>query len=158
MAKLLDIIIHPNDKILRKRSKEIDSDIINTADFQVLCEDVAFTMREKDGVGLAAPQIGKNIRLIAVAGKDGSICLINPILKKKSFLKEWGQEGCLSVPDKIGEVRRSRTLICEYTNIDGNKKTIKAKGLMARILQHEVDHLDGILFIDKARNIKNIPR
>jgi peptide deformylase len=156
MPKILDIIIHPNDKILRKRSLEVNNGEIKSTIFQELCEDMALTMEKKDGVGLAAPQIGKNIRLIVVASKDGPVCMINPVLKNKSFFKEWGQEGCLSVPNQTGEVKRHRKLICEFLDINGNKKTITANGLMARIFQHEVDHLDGVLFIDKARDIKSI--
>ncbi|MEA3449363.1 MAG: peptide deformylase [Patescibacteria group bacterium] len=156
MPKLLNIIIHPNDKILRKVSVAVDRNKINFEEFKVLCKDMTLTMEKKDGVGLAAPQIGKNIRLIVVASKDGPICMINPVLKNKSLFKEWGVEGCLSVPNKTGEVKRHRKLVCDFIDIDSNKKTIKAKGLMARIFQHEVDHLNGVLFIDKARNIKDL--
>ena len=154
MAKILDIITHPHDKILRRRSVEVGPDEIKTADFKDLCADMALTMEKKDGVGLAAPQIGRNIRLIVVAFREGPVCLINPVFKKRSFWQEWGREGCLSVPEKTGEVRRHRRLVCEYSDSEGRKRTIEANGLMARILQHEVDHLDGVLFIDKARDIK----
>ncbi|MCK5212231.1 peptide deformylase [Candidatus Parcubacteria bacterium] len=155
MAKLLPVVIDP-DPILRKKSEEVDARRIKEPDFQELVSDMALTMQKKDGVGLAAPQIGKNIRMIIVENKDGPMCLINPILSKNSIRKEWGQEGCLSVPNKFGEVRRHKKTTCTYVDQEGKKHTIVAQGLLARIFQHEIDHLDGILFIDKARDIKEI--
>src|SRR3989339_1774921 len=97
MPKLLTIITDPNP-ILRKRSAELAPEKIKTEKIKELCADMALTMLKKDGVGLAAPQIGKNIRVIAVNTKDGVVCLVNPVLTKVSWLKEWGSEGCLSVP------------------------------------------------------------
>jgi peptide deformylase len=153
MPKILDIIINPNP-ILRKKSEEIKIEDLNNKDLQELMENMAPTMLEKDGVGLAAPQVGKNIRLIVINTKDGVQHFINPKIIKKSILKEWGEEGCLSVPHVFGMVKRSKKVYCEYFNIKGEKKSIEAYGLMARILQHEIDHLDGILFIDKAKDIR----
>ncbi len=153
MSEILNIIINPNP-ILRKKSEEIKIEDLNNQDLQKLMQDMAPTMLEKDGVGLAAPQIGKNIRLIVINTKDGPQYFINPKIIKKSILKEWGEEGCLSVPDVFGMVKRSKKVYCEYFDIKGEKKSIEALGLMARILQHEIDHLDGILFIDKAKNLR----
>ncbi|RLC36008.1 peptide deformylase [Candidatus Falkowbacteria bacterium] len=155
MPKLLKIFINP-DPVLRKKSEKITLDYIKSKAFSNLAADMTLTMEKKDGVGLAAPQIGKNIRLIVVNTKNGPISLINPKITKKSLLKEWGEEGCLSVPNAYGEVKRHKKISCEYIDINKNKKTIEAQGLMARIIQHEINHLDGILFIDKARNIKEI--
>lgn len=153
MAKLLNIITEPN-KILRQKSKEINPEKIeNMADF---FNDMVFTMKEKDGVGLAAPQVGKNIRVITINTKEQPIIMINPIITKKSIFKEWGEEGCLSVPDTFGMVKRHKNLSCSYLDKFGNKKIIEAKGFMARIIQHEIDHLDTILFIDIAKNIKKL--
>jgi len=155
MTKELQIITDPNE-ILRKKSAKVDIGRIKTPEFQKLVNNMTLTMQEKDGVGLAAPQIGKNIRMIIVKTKDGPMCIINPILTKKSIMKEWGQEGCLSVPDKYGDVKRHKKTTCTYVDQEGKEHTIKAQGLLARIFQHEVDHLDGILFINKARDIKEI--
>ena len=152
MPKLLTIITDPNP-ILRKRSAELAPEKIKTAKIKELCADMALTMLKKDGVGLAAPQIGKNIRVIAVNTKDGVVCLVNPVLTKVSWLKEWGSEGCLSVPGVFGQVRRHKKVDCSYLNKDGKKEFMSASGLLARVLQHEIDHLDGILFTDKARDI-----
>lgn len=153
MPKILKIKTNP-DPSLRQRSVEITPDKISSKHFTALGADMALTMLKKDGVGLAAPQIGKNIRLICVNTKEGPVLMINPKITKRSFLKEWGEEGCLSVPDIFGLVKRSKKIRCQFINTDGKKCTIDAGGLMARVVQHEVDHLDGILFIDKAKDLK----
>lgn len=118
---------------------------------------MAKTMIKSDGVGLAAPQIGKNIRLIVINTKSGKIAMINPKIKSKSLLKEWKEEGCLSVPDTFGLVKRNKKVACAYYDLAGNKQKITGEGLLARVIQHEIDHLDGILFIDKAKEIKQVP-
>ncbi|MFA4871572.1 MAG: peptide deformylase [Patescibacteria group bacterium] len=150
---MLKIITQPNP-ILRKKSQAV-KDIL-AQKIQELIPRMAETMINHDGVGLAAPQIGKNIRLITVNHKDRVLAIINPKITKKSFLKEWGEEGCLSVPDKFGEVKRSKSIIIEYFDEKNNQKILKAPGLLARVIQHEIDHLDGILFIDKARKLRDI--
>jgi len=155
MPRLLDIITHPND-ILRKRSKSIKKSEINTKEFQELFSDMKLTMKKKDGIGLAAPQIGKNIRAVVINTEEGEIVMINPKILKKSFKKEWGEEGCLSVPKTFGDVRRHKKIKICFLNTEGIEKLIEAEGLFARIVQHEVDHLDGILFIDKAKSIKKV--
>lgn len=114
------------------------------------------TMKEKDGVGLAAPQIGENIRLIVISIKDGPVCLFNPKITKKSWAKEWNEEGCLSVPGTYGKVKRCKKINCIYFDKDKQKTKIQALGLLSFVIQHEIDHLDGILFIDKAKDIKKI--
>ncbi|MEA3464165.1 MAG: peptide deformylase [Patescibacteria group bacterium] len=152
-SKLLPIIINPNP-ILRKKSVEIKQ--IQAKQFQQLCLDMGRTMEEKDGVGLAAPQIGKNIRLIVINTKDGHVCMINPKITKKSWAKEWGEEGCLSIPNVFGQVKRHKKINCEYLDKNGKEIKIIAQGLMARVIQHEIDHLDGILFIDKTKIAERI--
>jgi len=151
MSRILPIIINPNP-ILRKKSVLVKD--IKSGQLKQFCSDLAKTMIEKDGVGLAAPQVSKNIHIIAVNTKDGPICLINLKITKKSLTKEWGEEGCLSVPGVFGQVKRHKKINCIYCDQAGKEKKIEAQGLMARVIQHEIDHLDGILFIDKARNIK----
>jgi peptide deformylase len=152
---ILKIVTNPN-LILRKKSAEIKKDEITSKKIQRICLNMAKTMLAKEGVGLAAPQIGKNIRLCVVNTKNDPLVLINPKIIKKSWAKEWGEEGCLSVPDVFGEVRRHKKIICDYRNKKGEKAKISAEGLLARVIQHEVDHLDGVLFIDKARNLKEV--
>ncbi|MBA3047566.1 peptide deformylase [Patescibacteria group bacterium] len=154
-AKILPILINHNP-ILRKKSTQIRRDEIKTKEFQRLCSDMAKTMEEKDGAGLAAPQIGKNIRLVVVRTENSAVCMINPKIIKKSWAKECGEEGCLSVPDVFGKVKRHKKIICKYLDKKGKEIKIEAEGLMARVIQHEIDHLDGVLFIDKARDIKKL--
>lgn len=153
MAKILKIVTNPNP-ILRKISEEIGLEEAGSKKMNELCLNMAETMVKKDGIGLAAPQIGKNIRAIVINTKEGPVFMINPKIKNKSLKKEWGEEGCLSVPGVFGQVKRHKSLICVFYNIKGEKNQMKAKGLLARVIQHEIDHLDGILFIDKAKDLK----
>lgn len=155
MSNLLNIVTNP-DPILRKRSKEIDLNELKKEEFQDFLSDMAYTMSKKDGVGLAAPQIGKNIRVVVVSTKSGPMFFINPTITKRSWVKEWEEEGCLSVPNTYGVVRRHKKISCIFWDKDAKKRKIEVEGMFARILQHEIDHLDGILFIDKAENIKEI--
>ncbi len=153
MSKTLDLVFNPDPR-LRERSKEIEINEISS--LLGLCADMEETMRANDGVGLAAPQIGKNIRLILVLTNDGAKPMFNPIIQKQSLLSEWGEEGCLSIPKTFGDVKRHKKTICNYLDEKGQTRTIEAKGLLARIIQHEIDHLDGVLFIDKAKNIHTV--
>lgn len=150
MAKIYPILTNPNP-ILRQKSATLDLAKFPEEELSRLCRDMTETMLKADGVGLAAPQIGKNIRLITINTADGPICLLNPKITKKSIRKEWGEEGCLSVPEVFGEVRRHRQITCSFVNQDRVAVVLKAEGLLARVIQHEIDHLDGILFIDKMR-------
>ncbi len=150
---ILSIVTDPN-QILRKKSAIISSDEINSDNIQALIFDMAETMDERDGVGLAAPQVGQSVRLIVINAKNGPIPMISPAIIKKSWTKEQDTEGCLSLPGVYGNVKRHKKITCQYLDKDGNKKKLIAEGLMARVIQHEIDHLDGILFIDKAKKIE----
>jgi peptide deformylase len=155
MPKQLPIITHPND-ILRKKSIEIDVKNINTPAIQTLLKDMEETMKKKDGAGLAAPQIAKNIRIIVVNHNEKTIFLINPKITRKSWAREIEEEGCLSVLNEKGEiiyapVERHKKVSCIYIDEKGQNKKISAEKILARILQHEIDHLDGILFIDRIK-------
>ncbi len=155
MAKILKIITNPNP-ILRKISKDADEKTIKSQEFKNFCACLVVTMLKKDGVGLAAPQIGRNIRVFAIDTKDGPIVFINPKIVKRSWAKEWSEEGCISVPKIFGKVKRPKKIICDYINENSEKQRIEANGLLAMVIQHENDHLDGILFIDKAKEIQKI--
>ncbi len=152
---IFKIIINPNP-ILRKKSAEIDLEKIGSREFKGLVSAMIKTMVKTDGVGLAAPQIGKNIRLVAINAKDGAFCLINPKISKKSFSRELGQEGCLSLPGIFGQVKRHKKITLIYYDPAGKKIKLAVQGLLARVIQHEIDHLDGILFIDKASAIEKV--
>jgi len=155
MAKILPIIKNPSP-LLREKSEEIDLKKIKANELKGLCADMIKTMKEEDGKGLAAPQIGENIRLIVINTKDGPKIMINPKITKRSWAKEWSEEGCLSVPGVYGKVRRNKKINCIYFDKKAQKTKIQAQGLLAFVIQHETDHLDGILFIDKAKEIKKI--
>lgn len=150
---MLKILTNP-DPILRRKSQPIID--VSAPEIQELLPQMFETMLKKDGVGLAAPQIGKNIRLIVVHIKDETLAMINPKIVKRSLIKEWGEEGCLSVPGQYGEVRRCKKITVKYLDGKGKPRQLIAQGLLARVIQHENDHLDGILFIDKARNITDV--
>jgi peptide deformylase len=157
MPKILKILtVDENNETLRKKSLPVNEEKVLTEDFKDLCNDLEETMIKKEGVGLAAPQIGRNIRMVVVNTKNGPVVMINPKIIKKSLLKEWGEEGCLSVPLTFGDVKRHKKVACVFCNRQGKKDKISGSGLLARVIQHELDHLDGILFIDKAKNVKRI--
>ena len=139
-------IRYDTDEVLRKRSREIE-----TIDNKIreLAIDMLDTMYKFDGVGLAAPQVGILKRIITIDIGEGPKVLINPVIKKAQG-KQTGEEGCLSFPNVFGNVDRPESVVVEAFDIDGNKIKIKAKGLEAVVLSHEIDHLEGILFVDKA--------
>ncbi|MFA6417065.1 MAG: peptide deformylase [Patescibacteria group bacterium] len=161
MAKQLNILINPHP-ILRKKSLEIEPKELLSKQMKTLLLDMEETMKKKDGAGLAAPQIGKNIRMIVVSDENKTIFLINPKITKKSWARKVEDEGCLSVLNDKGEIiyapiSRHKKINCVYLDEKGNKKTLAAENLLARVIQHEIDHLDGILFIDYLKNFPNNP-
>lgn len=119
---------------------------------RTLLDDMAETMYKADGVGLAAPQVGVSKRIVVIDAGDGLIELINPEITEQSGW-EIGNEGCLSVPGVFGDVERFAEVTVEALNRNNKKFTITGTGLLARALQHEIDHLEGILFIEKAKTI-----
>ena len=119
-----------------------------------LLDDMAATMYEANGVGLAAPQVGVPIRAVVIdVGDDhGLVELINPqILYREGT--ETDSEGCLSIPHIFGDVERSAKVTVEFMNRRGKKQRLTGTGLMARCIQHELDHLEGVLFIDVAQSL-----
>jgi peptide deformylase len=150
---ILDIITHPNE-ILRAENEEISQEQLKTDEFKRFVFDMAETMRKKDGIGLAAPQVGKNIRMCVINTEKGDLVLINPKITGKSFRKDIDEEGCLSIPGVFGTVKRSKKIKVNALNQKGDKINFTASGLFARVIQHEVDHLRGVLFIDKVVEIK----
>lgn len=134
------------DEILRKKSKPIEA--VNEKIVSLL-KDMAETMYKSDGVGLAAPQVGILKRMIVVDAGQGLLQLVNPVIKSMAGEQTY-IEGCLSVPGIYGEMKRPETVIVEALNTNGEKIIIEGKELQAVVLCHEIDHLDGILFKDKA--------
>jgi len=116
-------------------------------------DDMAETMYASEGVGLAAPQVGESIRACVVdVDKKNRYDLINPVITYREG-SVVDNEGCLSCPNLFGDVERAEKIRVEYISRFGKKKTLEAEGLLARCIQHELDHLDGRLFIDIAKNI-----
>jgi peptide deformylase len=130
-------------------------------DIQSLADDMVETMRLAPGVGLAAPQVGESIRLIVVEFGDEEdeevppklYVMANPEITRASQDTLVGTEGCLSIPGVQGDVERALTVTVKGLNRHGKPMTVKAKGWLARIFQHEIDHLDGILFVDRAEKL-----
>lgn len=149
MSNILPLTNYKNPAL---RQKSVDIKKI-TPDIEILIGDMIETLNDSDGVGLAAPQINKDIRLIIVKHKDNDLVLLNPEIIKKSWKKNSDEEGCLSLPGVHGIVRRHSKVTVKAKNGNFEDIEITGKGLLARIFQHEIDHLDGILFVDRAHKI-----
>ena len=149
------ILTEPN-KILRQVSKPV---IKVGIDEQKLMDDMLQTMYSANGIGLAAIQIGVPKRIIVMdinkeADKKNPLYFVNPVIKNKDSKKSTYEEGCLSVPNQFAEIDRPKNCEVEYLDYNGNKKILKAEGLLATCIQHEMDHLEGILFIDYLSKLK----
>src|SRR3989344_547972 len=155
---VLPIILEPNE-ILNLAGKDLGLEEIKSEKIQELIKDMIPTMYAKDGVGLAAPQVGESVQLCVIAknftpDQKKDLVLINPKWQKVSVFREWDEEGCLSVPEIYGQVRRYKKIKIVALDEKGNKLNFTAENFFARIVQHEVDHLNGILFIEKAKNLR----
>ena len=149
------ILTEPN-KILRQISKPV---IKVGIDEQKLMDDMLETMYSANGIGLAAIQIGVPKRIIVMdinkeSDKKNPLYFVNPVIKNKDSKKSTYEEGCLSVPNQFAEIDRPKNCEVEYLDYNGNKKILKAEGLLATCIQHEMDHLEGILFIDYLSKLK----
>lgn len=150
---VLEIVKEPA-KVLRGRAAEIDPKEITTAAMKKLMRDMKETMFAANGIGLAAPQVGLAKRIIIVLGPDGPFGVFNPKIEKHSLLVTSSEEGCLSVTKKYGMVKRFKKLTISGWNEQGESFQAVATQMLAIIFQHEIDHLNGTLFIDKAKNIQ----
>lgn len=155
----LRTIVTLPDPVLRRKAHKVTT---FDKDLQVLIDDMVETMREAPGVGLAAPQIGVSERVIVVEyavndevedSPKKLYAVINPEIVAASEETELGVEGCLSVPRLIGEVERQVAIVVKGLNRHGKPTRIKAEGWLARIFQHEIDHLEGVVFTDLATRI-----
>ena len=143
---------HP---VLREKAKKVTR---IDASIQRLIDDLAETMLDAPGVGLAANQIGVALRVCVVKGDDNQIWgLVNPEIVKGDG-EQIGYEGCLSYPGWVGEVARKETVVVKGRNRHGKEVRIKSTGFTARAFQHELDHLDGILFIDRLTSLDTLSR
>ncbi len=157
-----------NDPVLREKAKKV-------RDFgpalQSLIDDMVETMRDAPGLGLAAPQIGVSLRLAVLELPEGEdddeegqdpyrgklIVICNPEIVK-TWGEEEGQEGCLSLPVYVGEVKRPTRVVVKAQDRHGKQIRLRAEGLMARVLQHEIDHLNGNLFVDRVESLDKLYR
>ena len=149
------ILTEPN-KILRQVSKNVDK--VGDEERELM-DDMLDTMYDAPGIGLAAIQIGLPKRIIVMdisrdENKKEPMYFVNPVIKNKNEEKAKYEEGCLSVPDQFAEIERPNTCEVEYLDYNGKKKLLKAEGLLATCIQHEMDHLEGILFIDYLSKLK----
>ena len=149
------ILTEPN-KILRQVSKPVGH---VWSDEKKLMDDMLDTMYAANGIGLAAIQIGVPKRIIVMdiskdEKKKEPRYFVNPVIKNKNPVKTTYEEGCLSVPNQFAEIDRSKECEVEYLDYNGQKKTLNAEGLLATCIQHEMDHLEGILFIDYLSKLK----
>jgi peptide deformylase len=139
-----DIVVVEDARLRTKapRVPKIDSSV------QQLIDDMVDTMREAPGIGLAAPQVGVPLRVIVCEVDENLHTLVNPEIVRAEG-EQVGDEGCLSIPGYLGEVTRAMKVVVKGRNRNGKEVRIKAEGLLARCLQHEIDHIDGILFPDR---------
>jgi len=174
------IIVQNGDKVLRKISKEVPISIIKKPKIQKIITDMNSALDSQyDGVAIAAPQIGISLRIFIISSKifdenfireeypskqknlnkiqEPNLVFINPVFKKISKDKKLMVEGCLSVRPLYGKVRRATRAMVEAYDEHGKKFTKEGVGLLAHIFQHEIDHLEGILFVDKAKDLEEIP-
>ncbi len=148
----LNILKYPNP-ILRKKSKVVHT---VTGQEKTLIDAMIQTMRQSQGVGLAAPQVGVLKRIIVIEAMEElkePVGLVNPKVTKRKGRSVFC-EGCLSIPEVEGDISRSKKVKIEALNRNGEKLTIESAGLFARVVQHEIDHLDGVLFIDRLGFLK----
>lgn len=142
-------IVEMGDPVLREKARPVPKITPNVIK---LLENMAETMYDAEGVGLAAPQVGVSKRIAVIDAGDGLIELINPeIIHKEGLGTE--TEGCLSIPGVSGEVERATKVTVKALDREGKECRYHGEGLLARAFQHEIDHLDGILFVDKAKSI-----
>jgi peptide deformylase len=175
------VIVQKENIVLRQIAKNVPILDIKKNKIQKIIFDMNYALNnEYDGVAIAAPQIGISYRIFIVSSiifdehfirgeflnkelikkinRKPNLIFINPIIKKISKDKKLMTEGCLSIRPLYGKVRRATRALVEAYNENGQKFTMEGSGLLAHIFQHEIDHLDGILFTDKAKDIQNIPQ
>lgn len=146
----MQVVVYP-DPVLRRGGKEVTE---FTPDLKALADRMFAAMYQEGGVGLAAPQVAIELKLLVLnpegntKDRSGERVLCNPKITRKKG-REWGEEGCLSFPGIQAEVERWIDITITYQDLAGAEQTMKAEGWLARIIQHELDHLDGVVFVDR---------
>jgi len=154
---ILPILKEPNP-ILRQVAAPVSLDDLAAPETQALLDQMIETMFAANGVGLAAPQVGVSKRMIAVLMNEKPYVFANPEIVSSNPRKTDSEEGCLSVPETFGIVKRSRGVQVKALDRSGKPATVKVSGLPAVIFQHEIDHLNGTLFIDKVERLVESPK
>ncbi len=152
---------HP---ILRERARRVEPAEVKSPAFQKLVDDMIETMREYDGIGLAAPQVHEGVRLAVIGIEDGDdserrirvLPVINPELSPVGLDTAEDWEGCLSVPNLRGRVVRPHRVQLRALDRRGNRIELDLEGYTARVAQHEIDHLDGVLFVDRMKSLETL--
>lgn len=160
--KTPSLLVASDDPILRKTAKPVPLENIPSKKIRAVLTKMKKALHaEDDGVAIATPQIGEDLRIFIVNGKGfgirGDLVFINPEIVRRSKKKRKVEEGCLSLRWLYGLVERSDKVTVRAYDREGRAFELGARGLLAQIFQHEVDHLDGILFTDKAENIRDLP-
>ena len=140
------IVKYPN-KILRTKLTQVSD--FSSPNLKSIIKQMTNDMIKYDGIGIAANQIGINMKIVVINSEDGPREFINPKIIKKSFIKSKSEEGCLSFPGISGCAKRHKTIEVEYQNLSGEKKNICVSGLYSFVFQHEIDHTNGIIFTDR---------
>jgi len=143
----VDVLHHPSP-VLKTRAREVD--VTSDTDLRALVRSMAETMYDENGIGLAAPQIGVDKRVIVFDIEDKLAALCNPVIVEASEETAVDDEGCLSVPGVTVPVERSVRVVCQGQTTEGRDVSLEATDLLARVIQHEIDHLDGVLILDRA--------
>lgn len=151
-------IVHEPNTVLRTKARLVAPEEIGTEKIKILVADMFRVMREENGVGIAAPQVGESLRVFIAETPEGPRAFMNPVITRTSWGKTLSEEGCLSVPGIFGLVKRHKAVTVQATTPEGKQEVIKADGLLAIIFQHEIDHLDGVLFIDKVVKYTQPPK
>ncbi|MBI4600252.1 peptide deformylase [Candidatus Uhrbacteria bacterium] len=160
------VTIHDAGTVLRRRAEEVCDSA--SPRVQKLIDEMIPLMYEKNGIGLAATQVNEGLRIAVLCPRPAkfdesraaqeAIVLINPVITRHSLFKEESEEGCISVPELFGIVKRWKSVTVSYYDRAGVKQTIRGNGLFGYCLQHEIDHLDGLLFIDRTKKIYRVPK
>lgn len=154
--EILTIKNKDEEKFLRKKAAPFDFSTYTRAEATKIVSSMRAKMTEAKGIGLAANQIGLNISVFVARVNNKFYAVFNPVIAEISKETETMDEGCLSVPETFGPTPRAAKVTLKGFDRSGRPITIKAWGLLARVFQHEVDHLNGVLFIDKARDVRKI--
>lgn len=154
MPRQLPIVTYPA-AILRQPTSDLTPE--QARQLSALAQDMALTMEVADGIGLAAVQVGRAVRMAVVSGAVAKtaehLVLVSPRLVRLSVWRSTFEEGCLSLPGVYGNVRRPAGATVRYLDLNGEAKELRATGMLVRVILHELDHLDGVLFIDRAKTL-----